>query len=241
MNINDITLVIAIDKHHTKELTYTWPTWMKYKPELRTMKKVVIYDKDQVNPNNITLFNGFDIKFVPWSMDGVEQREKMLTSFIKVPPVHVDTSWYLKLDVDAIATKHSNLYHDAWFDNSPVFVSHRWGYSKPPDILDRLDAWGDITPPFSQHPRLNIPRDPASPRVSSPRIISWCFFGRTDWTTEISNLCGPRLPVPSQDTIMYYCATRLGKHYARVNVRALGWEHLRFRALRAKSAELMNE
>jgi hypothetical protein len=242
MNLNDITLVIAIDKHHLKELSYTWPTWMKFKPEIKLMKKIVIYDKTQIRMKDLSLFDGHDVRFVPWDMDGVCQREKMLTSFIVVPPAEVTTKWYLKLDVDAIATAPGEWIKDEWFEpqngKNPVYISHGWSFSKPANVLQTLDEWGDTIEPLKFHQRLNIPFKSTSDRVMSKRIISWCFFGNTEWTKFISKLCGNKLPVASQDTVMYYCATRLGEHTVRTNMKKLGWDHLRLHNLRKLSEKL---
>jgi len=215
MNLNDITLVIAIDKRHLEELSYTWPTWMKFKPELRDMKKIIIYDCKQLQLKDLNIFNGYDVRLIPWHIDGVDQREKMLTSLVRIPAREVTTKWYLKLDVDTIATASGKWIKDEWFEpyngKLPVYISHRWTFSKPANVLQVLDNWADKIDPLNKFPRLDIPFDPNSSRVTSKRIISWCFFGLTEWTRFVDSLCQPKLPVPSQDTLMYYCATRLGK------------------------------
>ena len=243
MNLNDITLVIAVDKRHLAESAFTWPTWMKFKPELKSMKKIVIYDRTQLQQSELTRYNCGDVRFIPWHMDGVDQREKMLTSLVKIPANEVTTKWYLKLDVDTIATKDGKWIKDEWFEprnrELPAYISHRWAYSKPADVLFRLDNWGDTVSEFKQYKRLDIPFDPKSSRVASRRIISWCFFGNTEWTRFVSNLCGDRLPIPSQDTFMYYCAARLKKHSVMTNMKNLGWDHLRYRSLRILSRELL--
>lgn len=239
MNLNDITVVMAIDARHLEELQYTWPTWMKFKPEMSALKKIVIYDKNQLTFDKFTIFDGHDIRFIPWDMPGVEQREKMLTSLVKIPATEVTTKWYLKIDVDTIATAPGPWIKDEWFATNPVYIAQGWGFSKPADVLKRLDDWGDTVPEISKFPRLNIPYDPKMSRVFSKRITSWCFFGRTDWTRKIWNLCNGKLPVPSQDTLMYHCAARLGEHTVRTNMRDLGWGHFRLKTLKEMSKELL--
>lgn len=239
MQLSDITLVIAIDSRHLEELQCTWPTWMKFKPEITSMRKIVIYDKNQVKFNKLDIFNGHDIRFIPWDMPNVDQREKMLTSLVKIPATEVTTKWYLKLDVDTIATAPGKWIDDKWFETDPVYIAQGWGFSKPADVLEKLDNWSDTIPDFNKFPRLDIPYDPKMSRVFSKRITSWCFFGRTDFTRKIWNLCNERLPVPSQDTLMYYSATRLGEHTVRTNMKKLGWDHLRLRNLKLRSKELL--
>lgn len=237
--LNDITLVMAIDARHLHELQYTWPTWMKFKPEITKIKKIVVYDKNQLTLDKLTIFNNHDVRLIPWDMPGIDQREKMLTAFVKVPATEVNTKWYLKLDADTIATAPGKWIDENWFLNDPVYIGQRWLFSKPADVLERLDNWGDTIPEIAKFPRLNVPYDPKSSRVGSKRITSWCFFGRTDWARRIWGLCNGRLPVPSQDTLMYYCAARTGEYTVRANMKKLGWDHLRLRNLKIKYKELM--
>lgn len=237
--LNDITLILVVDARHLNELKYTWPTWMKFKPELVDIKKIVVYDKTQLTLDKLTIFNGYDVRLIPWNIEGVDQREKMLTAFVKVPATEVDTKWYLKLDADTIATGPGKLLDEQWFKNDPVYIGQRWTFSKPADVLYRLDNWGDMIPELAKFKRLDIPFDPKASRVRSRRITSWCFFGRTDWTRKIWGLCNGRLPVPSQDTLMYYCAARTGEHTMRVDLKSHGWEHLRLRGLKLKHKEVM--
>lgn len=236
MKLEDITLVLGVDAAHLEELRLVWPTWMRFKPELRSMPCVVFYDAGQVGPDDLTFLNEHpQVRFVTWDLPHAEsQREKMLTGFVHVPAREVRTPWYLKLDTDAIATEEGEWIKPEWFEPDgngelPVFVAPGWSYSKPRYILDVLDDWADREPAFAGTRRLNAPYSSESLIVRHPRIISWLFFGRTDWTREVAKLCGKdgRMPVASQDTFMFYCAERQGRPYVRMRMTKYGWEHHR--------------
>lgn len=239
MDLNDITLVIAIDKKHLNEWKMTYPTWHRFKPEVMSMKRIIIYDDKELTENDFKF--GIDDKTicVPWHVDDMDQRGEMLSSLVYVPASHVKTKWYLKLDVDAIATKRVDNWIDySWFTDDITFISQRWGFSKPSNVLETLDNWGDTIPILSKFDRLNIPYNPTWSRVHCRRIISWCFFGNTEWTKFVVNTCGNKLPVLSQDTIMYYMAARMKKRFLRLNFKPKGWMHFRVWNLKKTYNEL---
>ena len=154
----------------------------------------------------------------------------MLTSFFEAIK-HVETKWYLKIDTDCIATNDNKgwLNPDFYKDN-PVFVSNPWGYTKPNNTFDLMDDWGDKQDIFKGTERLNLPYDPNSELVRHNRIISWVYFGNVEWTNKMSQscLCSDgfyRLPFPSQDTFMWYCAERRKENYKRIKYKFFGFEH----------------
>jgi hypothetical protein len=237
MTINDITLVLGIDKQHLSELKWTWPTWIRFKPEIKEMPTLVFYDPDQVNPERDVDFlkRQPHIRFVPWTLGfDCTQREKMITAWLHIPAKEVKTSWYLKLDTDAIAVKAGGWIDWSWFapnsrGQEPVFVSPPWEFSKPRYVIDLLDNWGDSVPSLKPFKRLDIPYSSQKKVVFHPRIISWLFFCKTTWTREMVAFLGKqgRLPYPSQDTYLFYCAKRSGQYYVRVPMNQYGWIHRR--------------
>ena len=131
-----------------------------------------------------------------------------------------------------MALKEGSWINTEWFEAKgeearPVFVSHPWGYTKPPDAIERLDNWADTIPQLRDFPRLNLVARPGWNMVRCRRIISWLFFARTDWTRQMANLCQGKLPVASQDTFLWYCAARQRKPYRRVRMKRYGWAHVR--------------
>lgn len=236
MKYEDITLVLGVDSKHLKELRLVWPGWLRFKSEVLRMPCVVFYDATQVQREEMAFLNAHpSVRFVPWDMPGAKsQREKMLAGFVHVPANEVKTTWYLKIDTDVIATAEGEWIRDEWFcpDNNnelPVFISSPWGYTKPANVMDLLDDWADGVPMLAKKSRLNLPHSERESVIKHSRIIGWLFFGRTDWTREMVALLDSdgRLPYPSQDSFMYYCAKRLGRHYHRVRMREHGWDHRR--------------
>jgi len=236
MELGNITLVLGVDALHLEELRHTWPTWMRFKPELLQMPVIVFYDPEEMGPEDGNFLHEHpNLRWVPWQMPEAQtQREKMITAWVHVPAMEVKTEWYLKLDTDVVATGAGDWIRDEWFQANadgelPVFVSSRWGYSKPAHVVDLLDDWADDVPELAQFPRLNLPREEGATRVRHKRIISWIFFGRTAWTAEVVRWLRPerRLPHPSQDTFLFYCAERGGRHYVRDRMSDYGWQHAR--------------
>ncbi len=192
------------------------------------------------------------------------QRERALSALIFGPAKYVKTDWYLKLDTDAVAERScADWLQEDWFKpvghrtepvtaetfalhfETPVFITNPWSFSKPADVIDRLDEWGDTVPELRDYPRLNLHPKPGWSRVRHKRIISWCFFGRTDFARKVATMCeascGPgRLPVPSQDSVMWYVAKRQGRFFLRVGMKKFGWNHwLRMKKIREQAEEAL--
>ena len=87
MKMEDVTLLIGVDSKHLEELRIVWPTWMKYKPELRGMPCIIFYDLGQVIEKDLNFVNDHpNIRLVPWDHPFARtQREKMLTGFVQTP------------------------------------------------------------------------------------------------------------------------------------------------------------
>ena len=148
MNLGEITLVLGLDAAHLEELRWTWPTWMRFKPELREMPALVFYDPAQIVPERVSFIHQHpNVRWVPWEMPAAgNQREKMITGFVQVPAREVQTPWYLKLDTDAVATGPGPWIKEEWFlpsgrGRTATMVSAKWTYSKPHDVIQRLDEW----------------------------------------------------------------------------------------------------
>lgn len=172
---------------------------------------------------------------IPWSFPiaGSNQREKMLSAFVFGPAEHVETTHWLKLDADTavVKTEGRNLkvIDEDWFKF--FVVGHRWGYTKVKgdpgqtrhwmNILD--DWWAgifegtdvDVAPLFP--PDLVV-----GEKFKCSRINSYVSLYQTEFTKGVAALCGERLPVPSQDTVMWYVAQRMGKNWHGVNMKARG-------------------
>ena len=241
MRLEDITLVLGVDRAHREELRWVWPTWRRFKPELMKMPAVVFYDIGQVRLEDLQFLREHpNIRFIRWDFaNGWNQRERMLTGFVHIPAREVCTPWYLKIDTDVVATGAGDWIEPRWFEPDaagelPVFISAKWHYTKPRFVMDLLDHWGDGIPALAEKPRLNLHYSSAQSRIRHPRIISWLFFGRTDWTRKVAAFTGNdgRLPYPSQDSFMFYCAARLRCGYLRESMTKFQWAHRRFHKIR---------
>ena len=78
---------------------------------------------------------------------------------------------------------------DEWFlpdrrGRLATMISSKWTYSKPHDVILRLDEWAKGVRRLRRYPALNLIGSPESNRVRHRRIISWIFFCQTAWTRE---------------------------------------------------------
>ena len=230
----DFTLITAVDKYHLDELLKVWPTWIGYKKEILNCPVSIIYDVNEIKDEEISKIKHFlsdnkYLSFIPWEAEENKyknQREKMLTALTLLPSRHIKTEWFLKIDTDTYATNDKEWIQDDWFQNDICFVTNKWRYTKPANALEILDNWADNVDVLKERPRLNIPYNPEWSRVCHRRIISWLFFCRTGWSKNaVSFIENKKLPIPSQDTFLWYIATRLGYKYKTVGFKNLGWQH----------------
>jgi len=206
-----------------------WPGWMRYRPELLQRPLIIARDAP-IAPAELDFLEHPNMRSYAWNYDG-DQRRKMLASFVLLAPRVVQTPWFLKLDTDVIATQaNASWCSEDLIAGSPAFVSNPWGYTKPATAINTLDDWGDTVPELAKFGRLKLPFDPTATLVKTPgRIISWCFFGRTDWCSWAAGLCNCNLPVPSHDTYLWYVARRSDAKFTTVKMTTFGWSHQRLK------------
>lgn len=225
----EFTTCLAVDGLHVKELEESWKSWRIFKPEIMDNPLLIICDGSVMQwENRLSFIDHTDWDLIPWEPEITyeSQREKMLTALTLLPGRCVETEWFLKLDTDAVATGRADWIEREWFDLVPTFISNPWGYTKPADAIDRLDDWGD-TNALSSYKRLNLPYPERSNKVKHRRIISWLMFVNTEWNNRnVLPLIGEKLPVPSQDTLLWYIAKRRRQTYLTVKFKEKGWSHL---------------
>ena len=250
--IPDYTVVLGVDGNYVEQLKLVLPTWVKHKPSLFRRPWVVFYDRSSLpyfdllralEPYFQAVGGTGGVRFFSWPDQGVVyphdpssrfgdgQRAKMLAGFVHVPAEHVLTPYWLKLDLDVVATGKDDWIRAEWFDETPAIIAHPWGYTKPAAQVLQLDEWADKHGIFdAEHPPLKLAPAPGSDLVRHKRIISWCGFFSTRFTQRASinvNLrCGyQQLPVPSQDGLMHYMARRGGEGVVRTSMKNCGWKH----------------
>lgn len=228
------TTILAVDDQHAEELAVAWSTWVRHKPEIMANPLHVYFDYDYGGChywiNRLSFINHPDRSIFGWSNDHAEdnpyatQREKMLNAFFYAP-TEVKTPHFLKLDTDVIATSHGDWISDDLFFGDPAYVSSPWRYSRPADVLDRLNRWAESQSWLAGCRRPVGRKHPDGAKVMHDRIISWLYFGRTDWHREMYEKCGGRLPVPSHDTTLWYLADVLEQRRHTVRFNRRGWQH----------------
>jgi len=243
MTIPDFTLVLVVDSRHLRQLSWTLPTWRRHKPSLFDRPMLVVYDRDQLRGYDVRAVVGDGPMLYAWppltvdfpeSSDGGKwydpQRAKMLSAFVHIPGLFVETPYWLKIDTDVVAIGMDDWIDPAWFDGEPAIVSHPWKYTKPPDQMVKLDQWAEQFGLFPGTTPLNIVPKLGAELVCHPRIISFVGFFRTDFTRRASDLAVStmghrcRLPVPSQDGYLWYLATRTGQGIVRPSMKNRGWQ-----------------
>jgi hypothetical protein len=223
VTIPPFTIAVACDREHLAELANSFPTWMRC-PILRE-RPILVGLHPEINCSDVYQIIDYRRHKVSCTFvrpqDGWSQREVMLSWFVLDMPHHVTTSHYLKIDCDSLFLGGDWIERN-WFIADPVLIAPSWNYSKPNDTYDRLDSWAATVPSLAR--REPPHRVKHHDRVKSPRIISYVMFGRTEWTRQVAQWCGDRMPVPSQDGLLGYAAERGGFHYVRT--RMPQWRHI---------------
>ena len=243
--MNDFTIVVGVDAKTGPQLRKVWPTWRDCHAELLARPLIIFYDHTIYSAYQAAnLIDHPNVATVPWPPEGAvyqatrpdkwgnPQRHKMLAGFVHVPAAHVKTPYWMKIDTDVRGVPTSIMPHIN-YENSPAIIAPGWGYTKPADQMERLDAWAlqnhDILPPhIANGPALGLKAEPGASKLVHPRICSWVAFFNTAFTQVAAHCAaitvGPgKLPVPSQDGYLWYLANRAGLRIEKVNMRACGW------------------
>jgi len=264
--LDPFTLVLGVDERYFQQLVWTLPTWMKHKPSLMKQPILIFYDRKMKLAPIVRLMaeHGLEPEYQVWPPEDIRyegmadgdkwtnrQRNKMLSGFVHVPAMRVFTKYWMKLDLDVVATGHDDWIDESWFNQENVIISHRWGYTKPADQMIKLDVIFQqnlfkLPKIFSKTKPLKLNPKPGSSALPHKRIISWCSFYQTDFSRLVSEVgCiisgDSRIPVPSQDGFMWYTAARIGRGIHRVNMKKRGWSHQsRFRNVMKAAQEAMS-
>lgn len=235
--IPDFTILCAADASHVEELRISYATWKRHKPSLLLRPLLIGCDlhtcpvdpsgdwyREQLGPEIMAHPGGVKLKFIG---DGENWpvRERMVSWFV-FGARHVETPYYLKLDSDCVATGNDNWTDARWFRGSPAIIASKWQYTKPAGQLATFRKWSDQHPQAFQHSMPEYVIGALGSKAFHSRMISYCQFGRTDWTAEMAQLAGERLPIPSQDGFLSLAAARNGAEIRTVQMKNLGWQHV---------------
>lgn len=232
-----VTVMVGVDAEHLPELKCAWESWRRNRKQLLKQKILFVCDSGGGSWRDWSHQLGFcsnpNVTGVVWDGEylrrqGADQREVMLTGLVWGASL-INTTHYIKIDTDTVATVRGKWLDEEWLDDSYAFTSHRWGFTRPSSFIRALDCWADSVPELqaSQRPVKELPSDPTA-RVRHARIQSWFLLGTTRFAKVVWELVerdGGRMPCPSQDTLLWYVAERMNWPYKRVNFKRLGWDH----------------
>ena len=228
----DITVVTAVDKNHIERLESTLPTWIK----LKKLTCPIFVFAHEVDPSKTSISEFKNVKIIPWNIQGVEtQRERMLSAFLFGVAEHVKTDFWLKLDSDTIALNDDDKWLNPSFFNYDM-VGQKWGYTKPGSMVPRIDHWldglyhiGGIKNFYGVDGSYVLVGDDKKPeklKYQASRVISWIRFTRTSMIRDIAECCHyGRMPVPSEDTLVWRWCDKIGLKWDRHDFKQYGWDH----------------
>lgn len=254
VNPHEITVVVCLDQRTRRFFEKSLPVWAAYRPELFKAHWLIVSDCQMAGLHEhaaredprgaerpvahitaaLKSAGVASVQHATWAphQQYETQRERMLTAFVLEPPKHVQTDWWLKVDVDALP--HDNSM--PWFDETwthpqaeHVMVGAKWGYTKPKHQMEQLDKWAARHPQLKHYEPLNLPYDPDSNKCKHARIASWICLLKTEFTREAAALARTgseerdRIPVPSQDGYHWYIAALRKQPIIRTNWKRRGW------------------
>lgn len=217
-NENEVTIVTATDPKYVGHLKLTYPNWVKYKNI--TKYPMILYVngfKNGCNDSQLDFIrNHPNIKIIEWDFKNTNsQRERMLSAFVFGAARDVTTPYWIKLDADAFFTDHSELFTKEMKDYD--IYGHKWGYTKPFHWIKELDEWASDKDLFKKTKSLFDEKNVEGRRYNHKRVASYVQCHKSDFVKLAANIAGDKMPVPSQDTYLWYVAERSGSKWHRHN------------------------
>jgi hypothetical protein len=232
-----VTVLVGIDDSHVGEMEVAWGSWRLNRAQILGERLMFVCDRAGGSwrdwSRRLSFCDHPEITAIMWDGDhlreqGADQREVMLTGLVWAA-ARIKTTHYVKIDTDTVAVQPGEWIDPEWTDETYAFTSHRWGYTRPSSFISALDDWSETVPELAggNPPVKSLPDNPRA-RVRHRRIQSWFLLGTTRFARLVWGMIergGGRMPCPSQDTILWYVAERMGWPYQRVNLKARGWDH----------------
>jgi hypothetical protein len=215
----DLTVVTAVNPAYAERCQKNLKLWLST-AGLKDQKFLVFVNGFRNSQDRKFLDGLPNVKVVRWSYPHPDatDRETMLAAFVLGVAEHVKTDFWLKLDCDSAPKKP---YFDMPHYADRAVVSHKWGYTKMKGDPGAKEHWFNrldkvFTPAAPLFPKLDVKADyqvshrPGNKLKIPMRFGSFCHFERTSFTRRIAEVvrarCSGRLPIPSQDTLSWYCA-----------------------------------
>lgn len=232
----DLTIAVVLDSRTAEQFRGVWPTWLKMKPWLRDFPWLIVYDAASMPHkqwiDKLAWFNVRHSEIVPWVFrEDLDQRERMLTAWVKEVPRHIGTKHFAKIDAGVVATSSAPWPLPEWFNDGPAIIAPPWSYTKPKprreDWGAMLDTWSVTIDELADCPPLSLPRLKAGEdKIRHPRVCGWCQIISTNFAYRVSQWFEGRMPIPSQDTFQWYCAARLGEPINKIRMSRHGWKDI---------------
>lgn len=211
---SDVTIVTACDPKYVECLKLTFPTWIKYK-NITKYPMIVYINGFNDNDSRLDFLRKYDnIKLIHWDMHNVNNhREKMLSAFVFGPAKDVKTKYWLKIDCDAYATDDRAILKEEMKDFD--IVGHKWSYTKPFEWINTLNKWS-VDKNFNFTHTIDQ-KQISKHRYYHQRTNSFVQLHSTEFIKEAAQIAGDKLPIPSQDTFLWYISCLLNKKVKRYN------------------------
>lgn len=226
----DLTIVTAVDPAYASKLRRNILAWMKV-TGLR-QQRFLVFVNGFASKKQRQFLDLPNVEVVRWNYPHAQasRREFMLAAFIFGVARHVKTAYWMKLDADCQPQR-------GWWEwpeyADHTIVSHRWGYTRmkgdsgADHWFNRLDQ---VFCPNAPYFKRRYEAGPAcisharGNRDSLPgRFNSYCHIERTEFTRRIAHHLDVyhqgKLPIPSQDTISWYCSVIWGERVKLLNMR----------------------
>lgn len=224
----DLTVVTAVNPAYAERAARNFEVWART-PGLKEQDFLVFVNGFQSAKARKFAEALPHCKVVRWEYrPEAGARETMLASFVEGVARHVRTPYWMKLDADT-TPKGPFVWPDY---RGACVVSHRWGYTKVKHDPMATEHWINTLDKFSGgEPMLKRTVDPrVEPRLShragnpdglQMRFASFAHIERTSHTRRLAGLvmAHGRMPVPSQDTLSWYFATKWGERVKLVNMK----------------------
>lgn len=228
----DITIVTAVNPKYAATASQNFKLWMQT-PGLKEQDYIVFVNGFK-RPRDRAFIQEImpNARVIRWDYPfQANQRETMLAAFVLGAALHVTTERWLKLDADSKPLKDF-----VWPDyRGQTIVSHKWGYTKmkgeeaPKEHwFNRLDKiFSPTNPMFKEQldpvQYFRLSHRPGNRFGIPMRFGSFAHIEKTDFTRKvarfIADMCGGRLPIPSHDTLVWYCATLWKEPVKLVNMK----------------------
>lgn len=213
----DLTIVTAVNPPYADRAKANFARWMAT-PGLRDQQFVVFVNGFRNSKEREWLKQYRNVRVERWHYPfEATPRETMLAAFVLGVADHVRTDYWLKLDAD---TTPKQPYFELPDYTKATITSHKWGYTKMKGDPGAKEHWFNrldriFSPGAPKFPRLDPKADfqvthrPNNKLGIPMRFGSFCHFEKTSFTRRMAETIrakGGRLPIPSQDTLSWYCA-----------------------------------